>query len=263
MRNLCEDLHAECEALVDFSGVLPAPDWAAATSFYAWTPWDEIAHLCLLDEVGHLAATDAAAFSAKAAELRGRREAGDEISAIARSTFAHLTGPQLVAHWREVNRLLASALSVLDPKARLPWFGPSMSARSFATARLMEVWAHGQDVYDLMKVRRANSARLKHIAHLGVTTFEWTFKSRGLPVPEPIPYVHLQGPSGEVWLWGEASADHCVRGAAEDFCLVVTKRLHCFDTGLQMAGTGTAWLPLAQCFAGPPVDSPVPRRKSA
>ena len=183
MRNLCEDLHAECEALVDFSGVLQAPDWAAATSFHAWTPWDEIAHLCLLDEVGHLAATDATAFSAKAAELRGRREAGDEISAIARSTFAHLTGPQLVAHWREVNRLLASALSVLDPKARLPWFGPSMSARSFATARLMEVWAHGQDVYDLMKVRRANSARLKHIAHLGVTTFEWTFKSRGLPVP--------------------------------------------------------------------------------
>ena len=40
---------------------------------------------------------------------------------------------------------LAAALSPLDAKARLPWAGPPMSARSFATARLMEAWSHGLD----------------------------------------------------------------------------------------------------------------------
>ena len=30
----------------------------------------------------------------------------------------------------------------------MEWYGPSMGAKSFLTARLMEVWAHGQDVVD-------------------------------------------------------------------------------------------------------------------
>ncbi len=261
MLDLCQDLNAECKELADFALLMEPADWERATRFHGWTPWDEVAHLCLLDDIGHLAATDEKAFAVKAAMLKGRRAAGEEISAIARTTYAHMAGPQLVAHWLEVNRQLAGALSNLDAKARLPWFGPTMSARSFATARLMETWAHGQDIFDLLSVRRKNSARLKHIAHLGVTTYEWTFKNRGLSAPLPIPYVCLQGPSGEAWSWGVSSSVDLVTGMAEDFCLVVTKRQHCLDTQLQMMGSAIAWLPLAQCFAGPPVDSPAPRGK--
>ena len=42
----------------------------------------------------------------------------------------------------------------LDPRARLPWFGPAMSAESALTARLMETWAHTQDIADALGVSR-------------------------------------------------------------------------------------------------------------
>jgi hypothetical protein len=42
--------------------------------------------------------------------------------------------------------------------ARITWYGPSMSARSFVTARLMEAWAHGQDVADEQRNRGKEDA---------------------------------------------------------------------------------------------------------
>ena len=105
-----------------------------------------------------------------------------------------------MAQWQAGFEGLCDALLPLDPKARLAWYGPAMSARSFATARLMETWAHGQDVWDVLRRRRPASNRLKHIAHLGVTTLGWTFANRGLPVPPVSPYICLDAPDGSVTL---------------------------------------------------------------
>ncbi len=59
-----------------------------------------------------------------------------------------------------------------------------MSVASSVTARLMETWAHGQDVLDALRLRRRPTDRLRHIAHLGVRTFGWSFRVHGLAVPE-------------------------------------------------------------------------------
>ena len=58
-----------------------------------------------------------------------------------------------------------------------------MGAKSFLTARLMEVWAHGQDIVDTVGARRAPTDRLRHIAQLGFITRGWTYINRGLDVP--------------------------------------------------------------------------------
>lgn len=258
MIELCKDLQAEYAQLAALGASLSAPQWRLPTAFHGWTPWDQIAHICLMDEVGLLAATDVPAFSVRAAELRKRRAGGEEISAIARASYGHLEGPELLRHWTPIYEALVSALALRGPKDRLPWFGPDMSARSFATARLMETWAHGQDIYDRLKLGRVASGRLRHIAHLGVSTFAWTFQNRGLPVPETPPHVALAGPQGASWAWNEASLTDYVRGSAEDFCLVVTQRRHVLDTGLEWGGSAARWLPIAQCFAGLPVDGPSP-----
>lgn len=258
MIKLCADLRAEYAALAALSASLSAAQWRLPTAFHGWTPWDEIAHICLLDEVGVLAATDASAFAMRAAELRARRAAGEEISAIARASYGHLDGLALVRHWTPLYEALVNALAQRAPQDRLPWFGPDMSARSFATARLMETWAHGQDVYDRLQIERVACERLRHIAHLGVSTFAWTFKNRGLPVPGGLPHVVLIGAQGGTWTWNEASSTDFVRGSAEDFCLVVTQRRHVLDTGLEFGGSAALWLPIAQCFAGLPTDGPLP-----
>ena len=252
-----DDLQAEYNDLAGLAASLTPAQWRMPTSFYEWTPWDEVAHLCYFDETGLLAATDAEAFARNTAALEVRLAAGEEISAIARERFGHLDGPGLLELWKPTSARLVEELAKLDPKARLPWYGPTMSARSFATARLMETWAHGQDVWDAVGRVRPATARLKHIAHIGVTTYGWTFVNRKLSIPEPVPYVALSAPNGETWCWGDKTSSQFVKGEVQDFCLVVTQRRNFHDTALQVSeGAASQWLCIAQCFAGPPADGP-------
>src|SRR5262249_28661440 len=140
-----------------------------------------------------------------------------------------------------------------DPRARLPWFGPPMSARTFATARLEETWGHGQDVADALGVTRPATDRLHHVAHLGVITRAYSFTNQGRPAPAADVRVELTGPVGQAWAWGGAGAADRVSGPALDFCLVVTRRRHHADTGLVIEGPVAAeWMLRAQAFAGPP-----------
>jgi uncharacterized protein (TIGR03084 family) len=134
-----------------------------------------------------------------------------------------------------------------------------MGALSFATARLMETWAHGQDVFDTLHIRRTPKDRLRHIAELGVRTFGWTYSNRGLQIPEDPIRVKLKGPSGDLWTWGPEDGENLISGPAEDFCLVVVQRRHVDDTALEVTG-GVArdWMEKAQCFAGPPAQGPKP-----
>ena len=259
MKDLCADLLAEYSQLAALAEALTPQQWVQKTPFYDWTPWDEIAHLCYFDQTGMLAATDPEAFATETAELLKQFGNGLEINAIARARFGHLSGSQIVPCWRQLFERLIGALSGMEPKARLPWYGPMMSVRSFATARMMETWAHGQDICNCIGERRPVSDRIKNIAHLGASTFSWTFINRNLPVPEPAPYIELQAPSGKNWIWNDPPSEHnYLRGSAEEFCLVVTRRQNVANTRLQYAGSAAKWLPIAQCFAGPPEDAPAP-----
>ncbi len=259
MKDICQDLLEEYRQLDALCATLGAGEWRAPTGFFRWSPWDEVAHLCLFDETGLQAVTDPDSFRRDADVLNARTARGEEIEVIARDRFGRLDGPGLLALWRSRYVPLVAALAPLDAKARLPWYGPPMSARSFATARLMETWAHGQDIWDLLRRRRPPSARLRHIAHLGVSTFAWSFVNRGLPVPAPVPCVVLDGPDGAQWRWGSDAPGNEVRGSAEDFCLVVTQRRNVADTALQVSGEpARQWLRIAQCFAGQPEEPPAP-----
>ena len=258
MQSIGQDLLDEYQALAALCDTLSPDEWKQPTAFYGWSAWDEIAHLCYFDETGLQSATNEDSFNQAALPLAKRLYAGEQISGIARERYAHLDGPALLAHWRDLHQALVKALLAHDAKDRLPWYGPPMSARSFASARLMETWAHGQDIWDVVKRQRPASHRLKHIAHLGVTTFKWTFVNRQLPVPEVLPHVVLTAPDGDTWTWNESSSSHCVHGSAEDFCLLVTQRRHLNDTALHYVGEDVQrWLLMAQCFAGPPADGPM------
>jgi uncharacterized protein (TIGR03084 family) len=259
MKDIADDLRAEYRELADLCRTLTPAQWRLKSSFYDWAPWDEVAHLCFFDETALLATTDAEAFGRNTAALNAVLETGKEISTIAREKYGRLDGAALLAHWEPIAMRLVDVLAALDPKARLPWYGPTMSARSFATARLMETWAHGQDVWDVVRRRRLLTGRLRHIAHIGVTTFGWTFVNRKLPVPDVMPFIELEAPDGDTWRWGDPASSESVRGTALDFCLVVTQRRNLADTDLRCTrGSATQWLSVAQCFAGPPADPPAP-----
>ena len=111
-----------------------------------------------------------------------------------------------------------------------------MSARSFITARLMETWAHGQEVYDVLGAERTEHDYIRNIAMLGVNTFGWTFVNRKEPVPETKPWIRLTAPSGELWEWNEPSDAERIEGPAVAFCQVVAQTRNIADVDLAAAG---------------------------
>jgi len=257
MQQICRDLTWEQDNLDNLVSDLTPDHWALVTLCLDWTIKDEICHLAYFDYTARLAATDSEAFTQHLIEDFGQVKDMDDVTNITLARGRALDVEGLLAWWRTERRRLNKALAGLDPKERLPWYGPPMSALSFATARLMETWAHGQDIYDTLKQQRPVSPGLKHIAHLGVSTFGWSFTNRGQEVPDTPVYIALTGPAGETWTWGDADSGETITGPVEDFCLVVTQRRHVDDTALAVkGGTARQWMLVAQAFAGPPDKGP-------
>jgi uncharacterized protein (TIGR03084 family) len=175
------------------------------------------------------------------------------------SEYRAMEPQELLAAWRQGRERLAEAAAGLADDDRVPWYGPSMGSKSFLTARLMEAWAHGQDIVDAVAAEREATERLRHISQLGFITRGWTYANRGRDAPTVPVHVELTSPAGEVWAFGPDDADETIVGSALDFCLVTTQRRHVDETGLVVTGANAReWMELAQLFAGPPTDGPLP-----
>jgi uncharacterized protein (TIGR03084 family) len=259
MRPEIEAFQAEVEELDALLETLRPGDWAQATPFKGWTPWDVLAHLHWTDAQAMLALTDVAAFRDAGRVLREATGAGRSLMDYTRDQLAGVDAVELRQRWSRVAGALCEALEQSDPTARLPWYGPDMGTRMFATARQMETWAHAQDIYDLLGRERVYDDRLENIAVIGIKTFAWTFVNRGLEVPERKPFVRLTAPSGAIWTYHAESVDERIEGTAADFCHVVTQGRHVEDTGLRVSGpVARQWMSIAQCFAGGAADPPAP-----
>jgi uncharacterized protein (TIGR03084 family) len=254
-----QDLIAEAEELHAFLKTLDEEDWERPTGFMQWTPWDVVAHLHYFDRVSLVSLEGEEAFAAKRDALIQSVVKGMTSSQVGRREFEGWSPSELLERWLSTCRDMAAQLGESDPKRRLPWFGPDMGVRMFTTARYMETWAHAQEVYDLLGVKRVYNDRIKNVAAIGVRTFGWTFVNRKLDIPGPPPYVRLIAPSGDIWEWNDPSDEEYVRGDAIDFCHVVPQGRNVADTPLEVGGEiANSWMRIAQCFAGGPVDPPKP-----
>ncbi|MFJ6798173.1 TIGR03084 family metal-binding protein [Streptomyces sp. NPDC091268] len=237
----------ELEALVR---ELPDPGWAAPTPAPGWTIAHQIAHLHWTDRAALLALTDGPGFAGMVQEALA---APDSFVDEGAEAGAALPPAELLDRWRTGRHALDEALAAASPETRFPWYGPPMKAASMASARLMETWAHGQDVADALGVRRTATPRLRHVARIGVRARDYAFAVRALPAPAEEFRVELTAPDGaQVWAYGPEDAPQHVSGPALDFCLLVTRRAHRADLALTAVGPDAArWLDIAQAFAGP------------
>jgi uncharacterized protein (TIGR03084 family) len=244
------ELRDEADDLDALVASLSPGDWTRPTPAPGWTIATQIAHLAWTDDVAVLAATDPEAFQA---ELQKALHAIDTFADEAARKRAEQPAEELLAGWRIGRESLAKALRDLPEGTRLPWFGPPMSAATMASARLMETWAHGQDVADALGVTRAPAARLRSVAHIGVRTRDFAFVLHDRPVPSEEFRVELTAPDGTAWTWGPDEAAQRVTGPALDFCQLVTQRRNRSDLAVRAVGVDAdTWLDIAQAFAGPP-----------
>ncbi len=255
---LLDDIQAEHSDLDTVVSQADEAAWLAATPAEGWDVRDCIGHLAYFDWAARLAIQEPDEFEAHVNEaLAGTFNPVDEHLERSRSMPAR----EVLSWWREERAALLGTLRILDPGERIAWYGPSMGARSFVTARLMETWAHGQDVCDALGATRVPTVRLRHIADLGFRTRGFSYVVRGREAPATAVRVELVGPGGEDWSWGDEGAANLVSGPALDFCLTVTQRINVADTMLIVKGDeATEWMGIAQAFAGPPGPGRPPKR---
>ena len=242
------DLAAEHAELDDLVAGLDEAGWDTPTPAEPWTVRHQIAHLAFFDDCAGVAAFDPDAFTASLADIT---DLDEYVNGPLRRSDAQPPS-EVLAWWRRARSRMLEAFADLEPARRIPWYGPPMSPASFISARLMETWAHGQDVADGLSLTRPPTDRLLHVAHLGYRARRNSYVARGREMPEGDVRVELTAPSGAEWGFGESDSD-VIRGPALDFCLVVTQRRHPDDTGLAIEGDlAREWMDIAQAFAGPP-----------
>ncbi|MFD3510039.1 TIGR03084 family metal-binding protein [Nocardia sp. NPDC058666] len=247
---LLDDFAAECADLETLVAPLTPEQWQTPTPAPRWDIATQIAHLTWTDEVSILAATDADKFAALVAEAAPRILTAVDDAA---EELAQIPPAELLDRWRAGREQLIAALGAVPAGTKLPWFGPPMSAASMISARIMETWAHGQDVADALGVTRVPTDRLRTVAHISVRTRNFAYMVNGESGPTEEFRVELTAPNGTLWTWGPEDAPQRVTGPALDFCLITTQRRHRADTTLTTEGPdANHWLGIAQAFAGPP-----------
>jgi len=246
---LLRDFSDECTELERIVATLAPADWSKPTPAPGWSIAHQIGHLAWTDEVATLAAADPDGF-AKLLEDAGPKaftfvdEAAEEA--------ATAPAAELLDRWQRGRAGLIEALRAVTPGSKVAWFGPPMSAASMVSARIMESFAHGQDIADALGVTRTPTTRLRTVAHIGVRTRNFAYTVRGKTAPDEEFRVELTAPDGGLWTWGPQDAAQRVTGPALDFCLLVTQRRHRDDLALETVGADAAeWLTIAQAFAGP------------
>lgn len=226
--------------------------WRTAT---AAPGWDVAAH------IAHLAWTEEAALCA----VRASRGDGGDWEVLVRRAQRHPQRfvddeavkaaseptPAIIKRWDTARGRLPEELR--SATGKLPWFGPPMSPSSMVTARLMETWAHGLDVYQALGVEPDVTDSIRHICHLGVRTRDVAYLVHRLSPPAEEFRLELTAPSGATWAWGPVDSSQRITGPAFDFARVVTQRIHRDDTALRAVGSDAeVWLAIAQAFTGPP-----------
>jgi uncharacterized protein (TIGR03084 family) len=244
---LLDDLRAE---QADLFGIVRDADLSTPTPAEGWDVRDSVSHLAGTDVEATLSMTDPDAFVAKLPTV------GADIDGFLTRQLTERRDLQrevFLAEWQRGFEALLDAFEKVDPAAKLPWYGPPMSPASFATARIMEYWAHGQDVADGLGVTRTPTARLRHICHIGFRTRGFSYANRGRTPPDVGVRLELTAPDGTTWRYGGDDAPESVTGPALDFCLLVTQRRHRDDVAVVAHGAAAdEWLSIAQAYAGPP-----------
>ncbi len=244
--NLAELLEDQPDSVFDF-----------VTLFKSWTINDVIGHLYMFDVAALKALESDKAFQDFFAPILTGLNDGSTLLQMQYPFLTDLRNRKLFQKWKKNTKVLGKAYMRADPKQRVKWAGPSMSVLSSITARQMETWAHGQEIFDALGEQRQEGDRIKNICHLGIVTYDWTFKNRQMSIPEPAPYVRLTSPSGQVWEWNDSTSNIFVQGSAVEFAQVVTQVRSIEDTNLEaVGGPAKSWMSLAQCFAGKPETPP-------
>jgi enediyne biosynthesis protein E11 len=243
------DLVAEGEDLDRLVSGLKPKQWSLKTPAPGWTIAHQIAHLAAIFKLAALAAGNPAMFATVASQL------SDDFTAnVEAGLKEYVSDPPevLLSRWRAERTSVEKALAALPMDQMVPWLVRPIPAAVLASAGMMEMFGHGQDIADTLGVRRERTDRIRHLVAFAVRTWDFGYLARGEQAPDVEFRYELTAPSGELWTFGPARAKQRIVGPAVDFCLLVVRRRHRDDLALTATGKDADhWLTIAQAYRGP------------
>lgn len=249
-------LTAEGDQVDGWLAGLDAADWARETPAVGWTIAHQIAHLSFIFKLAGTAASDPELFAAMTAaaseDFQGAVNA-------ALNLYLPAEPEELFARWKAERTDAIKALDALPRNQIVPWLVRPLPAFVLASAGIMELFGHGQDIADTLEVQPVRTDGLQHLVTFAVLTWDFGYQARGLSTPDTQFRFEITGPSGARWEYGPADATERISGPAVDFCQLVTRRRHHAD--LDVVATGeeaTRWLSIAQAYRGPAGDGRAP-----
>lgn len=241
MREILSDLVAEQQALDQFLQRVHEREWKLPTPAQGWTIQDTVSHLAATESFAASAIEDGQAFidAANITDVEAWTAEG-----VAEGRTKRYQG--VIEWWRNGRAAVVDALSRMEATDRVAWIATSVSAKTFATVRLMETWAHGLDIKAAMDGRivleedeedpSADTPRLRHIAWLAHRMLPYAFEQADHSYPGGGIRVQLMGPKYARYVYGPEDAENVIKGTATDFCRVAVQRLDVTDTGLKAIG---------------------------
>lgn len=229
MRDILSDLVAEQQFLDQSLQRIPIKVWDMITPNKPWTVRDTIAHLADFEELG----ADSIAGGDRIREWQNAPDV-DAMKKAAIKQGREMRPQDVIEWWRGGRARVVEPLSHMSGDDRIEWIAGDMSARTFATSRLMETWMHGLDVYSTLGLEVEDTPRIRHIGWLGWKTLPYAFKQAGEDY-EPI-RVEVIGPGYAKWVYGPDDTDQLIKGSASDWARIVVRRIKPKDTRLKVSG---------------------------
>ena len=243
------DLTAEADEVDALVAGLAEDGWDTPTAAPGWTVRHQIGHLAFIFRIAGLAAAQPQVFTDITRSLAGGFDA-----AVNGALQEFLGDPAevLLSRWRTERDTGIKALAAVPGDQLVPWLVNPLPPAVLASAGMMELFGHGQDVADALGVRRTRTDRIGHLVGFAVRVRDFGYQARDLTPPQAEFRFEITAPSGKVWAFGPEDSDERITGSAEDFCLLVTRRRHRDDLDLRAEGSfADEFLDVAQAYRGP------------
>jgi uncharacterized protein (TIGR03084 family) len=229
VRDILSDLVAEQQFLDQSLQRIPIKIWDMVTPSKPRTVRDTIAHLADFEELG----ADSIAGGDRIKTWQTSSDF-DVLRAEATKKGRAMRPQDVIEWWRGGRAKVVEPLSHMSAETRINWIAGDMSARTFATYRLMETWAHGLDIYATLGLEVEDTPRIRHICWLGWKTLPFAFKEAGEDY-EPV-RVEIIGPGYSKWIYGPEDTDQLIKGSASDWARIAVRRVKPANTRLKITG---------------------------
>ena len=229
---------AEQQAELD-SLINPVDDagWATPSRCPGWSVGDVILHLAQTNDMALASLRHQLdAFYARTLEgLPPSANVDDGAGAMVDKERGALSNADLYARWKDGVSSMAGEFARADPHDRVPWVAGTLSAHTLATTRLAETWIHTNDVRFGLTGQTTHPPRIKHIARLAWRTLPYAFARAGRSMNGSVRF-ELDTSIGEVWVFGDDSAETTLRGPVHELLEVAAQRANASDTSLTAEG---------------------------